>query len=168
MSKTQLLQLMKVKDHAAAPMAVIHSGLLPVPQLQQFLNGIAERAISRMRGKSGIPEWETWATDWLSGADRSPKKAVSAERAAWAAYDAWGATAKAQATASAQAAAHAARVAAWTVKWTAEWTARAERAAIQSAIYAAIQAAIYALEAEAEQEEIEAQYQDLLELVNAL
>ena len=77
-NKEKMLNLMEVDDHVKAIEDVLDSGLLPEPQLQQWLNQMVERAIRRSLGKSGCPEWETWAARWLSGEDRT------AEAAAWA------------------------------------------------------------------------------------
>jgi hypothetical protein len=79
-NKKKMLNLMEVGDHIKAVKAVLGSGLLPEPQLQQWLNQTVERAIRRSLGKSGCPEWERWAAKWLSGEDRT---AEAAEAAAW-------------------------------------------------------------------------------------
>jgi hypothetical protein len=167
MSKTQLLELMKVKDHEAVE-AVIYSGLLPEPQLNLWLDSLVKRAILRIQGKSGIPEWETWATDWLSGADRSVEKAASAAQAARE-------EAAREEAAREEAARSAARSAAWAA-WTAAdaaqaaWVAQAIDAArakaAADAALAAREAAAWS--ARAADEEIEDQYLELLEIINAL
>ena len=78
-NKEKMLNLMEVDDHAKAVEAVLRSGLLPEPQLQQWLNQMVERAIRRSLGKSGCPEWETWAAKWLSGEDQTAWAARIAE-----------------------------------------------------------------------------------------
>jgi len=150
-NKTQLLQLMQNDDHAKAIGAVIHSGLLPEELLKQWLDSLVKRAIHRTLGKSGVPEWEAWATDWLSGADRSAEKAALARAAADVAREA---------------AAWAARVAA-DVAWAAARAADTAQAA-WAAVRAAASAVDTAWAVDAAWAEIEVQYQELLELVNAL
>jgi thioredoxin-like negative regulator of GroEL len=94
---------MKVKDHEEAVDNVIHSGLLPEELLKQWIDSLVKRAIHRTLGKSGVPAWEEWATNWLSGADRSAEKAAwpareaDAARAQAAAWSAWSAADAAQA-----------------------------------------------------------------------
>jgi len=79
-----------------------------------WMDVIVERAIRRMLGHSGCPEWEEWAARWLSGEDRTARAARAAEAAARAA--------------EAEAAAWTARAAeAWAWAWAAE--AAAEGAA---------------------------------------
>jgi len=128
-NKTKLLELMEVDDHAnvddhvKAIEAVIQSGLLPQERLKLWLNGLVEKVIRQMSGKSGIPKWEVWAKSWLSGADRSALSADDARllavRASFSTASPGAATATWVAQAAAQAAwaiarADAARVAAWT------------------------------------------------------
>ena len=78
----KLLCILANSDHQGNPTAaieaVLNSGLLPEPQLQQWLNRMVERAIRRSLGRSGCPEWETWAAKWLSGA--AAGAAAGAER----------------------------------------------------------------------------------------
>ena len=87
--KAKLLRLLQTQDDfAVAINAVLNSGLLPEPQLQQWLNQLVERAIRRMLGHSGCPEWEDWASKWLSGEYRSAEAARAAAQAARAAAQA--------------------------------------------------------------------------------
>jgi len=53
--------------------------------LEGAVEAIVQRAIRRVLGHSGCPEWEEWAEKWLSGEDRT-SAAYSA--AAYAAYSA--------------------------------------------------------------------------------
>ena len=50
--------------------------------LTRWLEGTAERALRRLRGRSGRPEWEEWGARWLSGEDRSKEAAARVEREA--------------------------------------------------------------------------------------
>ena len=54
---------------------------LPWETIQPVVEGWVERAIRRCLGKSGVPEWETWAEKWLSGKDQTV--AVAKKAAAW-------------------------------------------------------------------------------------
>jgi hypothetical protein len=86
--KAQLLRLMKNEDREKAVDAVLQSGLLPEPQLQQFLDNLTKRAIHRTLDKSGCQAWDTWAINWLSGEDRTEEAVQVARDAARVARDA--------------------------------------------------------------------------------
>ena len=67
-------------------------GVLSSRTRERWLEIMCERAIRRVLGKSGIPTWEIWAEQWISGTDRSAGAASNAARAAYnaarAAYNA--------------------------------------------------------------------------------
>ena len=176
-NKEKMLNLMEVDDHVKAVEAVLGSGLLPDPQLQQWLNQMVERAIRRSLGKSGCPEWETWAAKWLSGEDRTAEAAEAVARAARAASEAAAEAAEAVARAAAEAAAaEVARIARAAAAEAAEAAAdvaaadvaaadvaAADVAAARAAAWAAAWAARAA--AEAWEDERKAQFVDLLNLI---
>jgi hypothetical protein len=165
--KGKLLNLMGVGErHTAAIEAVLNSGLLPEPQLQQWLNRMVERAIRRSLGKSGCPEWETWASKWLSGEDRTAQTAWAAWAAAARTAVSW-AAARAAAQAAAGAAAEAAAEAA-AGAGEAAWAAAEAAAEAGEAAGAAHAAEAAALEAAAWASERKAQYDDLFSLINKL
>ena len=58
-------------------------GVLSSRTRERWLEIMCERAIRRVLGKSGIPEWEIWAEQWISGTDRSAGAASNAARAAY-------------------------------------------------------------------------------------
>lgn len=172
--KSLLLNLMKQDEHLAV-VAVLDSGLLPEPQLRQWLNNLAERAIRRVLGGSGCSEWEVWASRWLSGEDRSKEAALAAAeaaeaeatRASEAVWELWYANQLSSEDRSAEAAekeaaeaAEAARAATRAATRAAEATWKTARAA-GAAGAAAVQAAVWS-------EERKAQYDDLLNLINGL
>ena len=57
-------------------------GVLSSRTRERWLEIMCERAIRRVLGKSGIPEWEIWAEQWISGKDRSAGAAAGAARSA--------------------------------------------------------------------------------------
>ena len=57
-------------------------GVLSSRTRERWLEIMCERAIRRVLGKSGIPEWEIWAEQWISGTDRSAGAASNAARSA--------------------------------------------------------------------------------------
>jgi hypothetical protein len=75
--KTELLHLMKNDDRSEAIKAVLLSGLLPEPQLQQFLDSLTERALRRVLGLPGCSQWtgraawDAWAVKRLHSKDRA-------------------------------------------------------------------------------------------------
>ncbi len=74
--KAQLLQLIKdVPARKEDVMKVVISSPLSDPFRYRWLNGAVERAIKAVQGSSGVPFWENWATDWLSGTDRTAQSA---------------------------------------------------------------------------------------------
>ena len=177
-NKEKMLNLMKVDDPIKAVEDVLESGLLPKPQLQQWLNRMVERAIRRSLGKSGCPEWETWAAKWLSGEDRTAWAAAAAAAAAWA-VEAAAATAAAAAAAAAAAWAEEAAAAAWAAAAAAAWAVEAAAAAwaaaaaaVEAAAAAWAAAAAAAVEAASwaawKDDERKAQYDDLLNLIKQL
>ena len=90
---------------------------LPWETIKPVVEGWVERAIRRCLGKSGIPEWETWAEKWLSGEDRSWRAAAAwAAEAGAGAARAWAAGAWAARAWAAEAAAWAAEAAAWAAR----------------------------------------------------
>ena len=86
-------------------------GVLSSRTRERWLEIMCERAIRRVLGKSGIPEWEIWAEQWISGTDRSAGAASNAASVANAAYEAASA-AGAASNAARSAASNAARSAA--------------------------------------------------------
>jgi len=108
------------------------------PEVRQTWQAVVvERAIRRRLGKSGSPEWETWAAGWLSGHDRSEEAAGEARAttdavareaawaAAWAAVDARAAWAVESAEAVSDAAAKAAAESETWATWAAPLSATA-------------------------------------------
>ena len=63
-------------------------GVLSSRTRERWLEIMCERAIRRVLGKSGIPEWEIWAEQWISGTDRSAGAASNAARSAASAANA--------------------------------------------------------------------------------
>lgn len=69
-------RLMKNDDRSAAIRAVLLSGPLPDPQLQQFLDSLTERALRRVLALPGCSHWpgrgywDIWAVQWLYSKDR--------------------------------------------------------------------------------------------------
>lgn len=76
-TKTKLLCLLENDDRSAAIKDVLLSGLLPEPQLQKFHDNLIERALRRVLGTPGCPEWtgraawDAWAVKRLRSKDRS-------------------------------------------------------------------------------------------------
>ena len=108
--------------------------------LRPVLERIVERAIRRVRGRSGVPEWEQWAEAWLSG-DRSAY-AAAAYAARFAADAAWSAAYAARSAAdAARSAAYAARSAADAARFAAAAAADAAWSAAAAAARSAAAAA---------------------------
>ena len=69
-------RLMTNNDRPAAIRAVLLSGPLSDPQLQQFRDSLTERALRRVLGLPGCSHWtgrghwDTWAVEWLHSKDR--------------------------------------------------------------------------------------------------
>lgn len=69
-------ELMKNDDRSEAGRTVTRPGLLPEPQLQQFLDGLTERALRRVLALPGCPQWtgraswDAWAVKILHSKDR--------------------------------------------------------------------------------------------------
>jgi len=67
---------------------LILPGVLSSRTRERWLEIMCERAIRRVLGKSGIPTWEIWAEQWISGTDRSAGAASNAARSAASAANA--------------------------------------------------------------------------------
>ena len=63
-------------------------GVLSSRTRERWLEIMCERAIRRVLGKSGIPTWEIWSEQWLTGKDRSAGAASNAARSAASAANA--------------------------------------------------------------------------------
>jgi len=115
---------------------------LPIPTLDQrvFFAILCARAVLPTRA---LAVWETWATAWISGEDRSAAKATEAARAAKAETEAEVEAVRVAATAAARAAeAAAARAEAAEAVRVAAKAARAARAAARAAAGVASRAAV--------------------------
>ena len=70
-------KLMKNDERSEAIRAVLLSGLLPDPQLQQFLDSLTERALRRVLALPGCSQWtgraywDAWAVKILHSKDRA-------------------------------------------------------------------------------------------------
>ena len=173
---------MKNDDRSEAIRAVLLPGLLPQPQLQQWLNHMVERAIRRVLALPGCSHWtgraawDAWAIQWLHSKDRASLCLVRATERAIART-----TEEAQQAARDGAAYDAEPI--WATVWAA---VEATRAAVEAtrtsksihaleASHSAIRTACCAALAlfgssprvtEAIKAEREQQYQDLLSFIN--
>ena len=174
-------RLMTNNDRPAAIRAVLLSGPLSDPQLQQFLDILTERALRRVLGLPGCSHWtgrghwDTWAVEWLHSKDRGSLCLVRATERIIALT-----TKEAQrnldnpyADAPIWAAVEAARTANSRCEGSLRYHALlASWSAIRTASYAAVALSGYsprvteAIEAEAIEAEREQQCQDLLSLIN--
>jgi hypothetical protein len=74
--KARLLQIIKdVPARKEDVMKVVISSPLSDPFRYRWLNGAVERAIKAVQGSSDVPFWENWASNWLSGTDRTAQSA---------------------------------------------------------------------------------------------
>ena len=74
--KAQLLQIIKaVPARKEDVMKAVISSPLSDPFRYRWLNGAVERAIKAVQGPSDVPFWENWASNWLSGTDRTAQSA---------------------------------------------------------------------------------------------
>lgn len=179
--KTELLHMLKNDDQSAAIKAVLLSGLLPEPQLQQWLNGLIERALRRVLGLPGCSEWtgraswDTWAVKRLHCEDRTSQAFLKAAERVIAlttleAQEVARNTDSLYADAPLWAAAEAARASHWEPGEPLRLHAlKASWSAVRTASNAAVAAydprviIVEAVRAERDQ-----QYQDLLSLINSL
>lgn len=82
--KAKLLRLLENDDQSAAIRAVLLSGLLPEPPLQQWFDDLIERALRRVlslpgcSGWTGRASWDTWAVKRLHSLDRSSQALLKA------------------------------------------------------------------------------------------
>lgn len=74
--KAQLIQLIKdVPARKEDVMKAVISSPLSDPFRYSWLNDAVERAIKAAQGLSEVPFWDNWATEWLSGNDRTAQSA---------------------------------------------------------------------------------------------
>ena len=77
--KSQLLQLIKdVPARKEDVMKAVISSPLSDPFRYRWLNDAVERAIKAAQGLSEVLFWDNWATEWLSGNDRTAQSAYLA------------------------------------------------------------------------------------------
>ena len=179
-------ELMKNDDRSEAIRAVLLSGLLSDPQLQQFLDSLIERALRRVLGLPGCfqwtgrASWDAWAVKILHSKDRASLSLLRATDRAiartteeaqqtardGAAYDAepiWAAAEASRAAIEASRASKSSRASKNRHASEASWSAIRTASSAAVALFGSSPRVTEAIEAEREQ-----QYQDLLSLISTM